>query len=108
MTTNDFDRNIRQQLVLEAIFKRLFSLQTIPKIPKLFNTYIKNVTTNLDLGTIVSMTGTATKLTDSSRIKQYFVNSKAVRSWRTPGGAQVLLPNYNAIRFIMKKALNSP
>ncbi len=107
-TTNDFDRNYRQQLVLEAIFKRLFSLNSITKIPKLFNTYVNNVTTNLDLSTIVSLTATGLKLTDSSRINQYFINQRAVHSWISPSGAQVLLPNFNAIRGILKDALNSP
>ena len=107
-TTNDFDRNYRQQLVLEAIFNRLFSLNTLTKIPKLFNTYVKNVTTNLDLGTIVSLTTTGVKLSESSRINQYFIDQSAVRSWVTPTGGQVLLPNFNAIRGILKNALNSP
>ena len=107
MTTNDFDRNYRQQLVLEAILKRLISLDTITKIPKLFNTYINNVTTNLDLGTIVSLTPTGLKLSDSSMINQYFINQKAVNSWVSPTGAQVLLPNFKVIRSILKDALNS-
>ena len=108
MTTNDFDRNYRQQLVLNAMLDRFFALDTITKIPQLFDTYINNVTTNLNPGTILSLGPTATKLNDKSRIKQYFINQDAVSSWVTPGGAQVLLPNYNAIRNILKKALNSP
>ena len=108
MTTNDFNRNVRQQLVLNGILDRFFDLNTISKIPQLYNTYVNNVTTNLDLGTIVSLVSTAAKLSDKTRIKQYFVNQDSVRSWMTPGGAQVLLPNYKAIRRILKKALNSP
>ncbi len=107
MTTNDFDRNYRQQLVLEAIMKRLISLNTITRIPNLFNTYVKNVTTNLDLGTIVSLTPTGLKLSDSSVISQYYINQSAVNSWRSPAGAQVLLPNYKVIRSILEDALNS-
>jgi LCP family protein required for cell wall assembly len=108
MTTNDFDRNYRQQLVLKAILNRLFSLNTLTKIPQLYQTYAANVTTNLDLGTLLSLAPTAAKLSDSTRISQYFINQDAVNSWVTPGGAQVLLPKYNIIRGILKKALNSP
>ena len=108
LTTNDFDRNYRQQLVLNAILNRFFALDTITKIPQLFDTYTNNVTTNLDLGTILSLGPTAVKMKDKSNIKQYFINQDAVSSWVTPGGAQVLLPNFNAIRNILKKALNSP
>ena len=108
MTTNDFSRNVRQQLVLGAILDRFLSLDILSKIPKLYNTYINNITTNLDLGTVVSLSPTAAKLTDRSLIKQYFINQDVVSSWVTPGGGQVLLPNFNAIRRILMKALNAP
>jgi LCP family protein required for cell wall assembly len=108
MTTNDFDRNYRQQLVLKAILDRAFSLNTLTKIPQLYNTYVNNITTNLDLSTIVSLSTTAAKLTDSSRINQFFINQDKVNAWITPSGAQVLLPNYNAIRRVLEDALNSP
>ena len=108
MTTNDFDRNYRQQLVLKSIMNRLFSLNTITRIPQLYQTYANNVTTNLDLATLISLTSTATTLSDSSRISQYFINQDAVNAWVSPTGAQVLLPNYNMIRGILKAALNSP
>lgn len=108
ITTNDFDRNYRQQLVLGAIFDRLFSLDTLTRIPQLFNAYVNNVTTNIDLATILSLSSTASKLSDKSRITQYFINQDSVTEWVTPGGAQVLLPNFKIIRNILKKALNSP
>ena len=54
------------------------------------------------------MIPTAAKLTDKSRITQYFVGKSSISEWVTPGGAQVLLPNYNAIRKTLNKALNSP
>jgi LCP family protein required for cell wall assembly len=108
MTTNDFDRNFRQQLVLKAILDRAFSLNTLTKIPQLYNTYVTNITTNLDLSTIVSLSTTAAKLNDPTRIKQYFIKQDNVNAWVTPAGAQVLLPNYNAIRSILEDALNSP
>ena len=108
MTTNDFDRNFRQQLVLNAILDRMFALDTITKIPQLYDTYVQNVTTNLGLGTVVSLIPTTAKLTDKSRITQYFIGKNSINEWVTPGGAQVLLPNYSSIRKILNKALNSP
>jgi polyisoprenyl-teichoic acid--peptidoglycan teichoic acid transferase len=107
-TTNDFDRNYRQQLVLSAILDRLFSLDTFSRIPQLYETYAKNVTTNLDLPTILSLSPTALKLTDKSRITQYFITDAMITNWITPGGAQVLLPNFQIIRKTLNKALNSP
>jgi len=107
VTTNDFDRNYRQQLVLGSILDRLFSLNSLTRIPQLYNTYVNNVTTNLDLATIVSLGPTMSKLSDKSRIQQYFINQDAVNDWITPSGAQVLLPKYEVIRKILEQALNS-
>jgi LCP family protein required for cell wall assembly len=108
MTTNDFDRNYRQQLVLRAMLDRLISLGSIAKIPQLYETYRRNVTTNLDPGTILSLSSVALNFSDSSRINQYYINQECITEWVTPAGAQVLLPNYSAIRGILKKALNAP
>ncbi len=101
ITTNDFDRNYRQQLVLSAILDRFISLDTVTKIPQLYNTYVNNVTTNLDLPTILSLSPTALKLTDKSRISQYFITESVITNWITPAGAQVLLPNFPLIRNIL-------
>ena len=108
LTTNDFNRNKRQQLVLDAIYDRLFALDTFTRIPALYDTYVQNVTTNLDVGTVVSLAPTALKLTDKTRIRNYYIDEASITHWLTPSGAQVLLPNYNTIRHTLKKALNSP
>jgi LCP family protein required for cell wall assembly len=107
-TTNDFDRNYRQQLVLEALMNRMLALKTLTRIPQLYKKYSKHVTTNLDLGTILSLIPTATKLSDKSLINQYYISHDAVYNWKTTHGSQVLLPNYEVIREILKTALNSP
>ena len=107
-TTNDFDRNFRQQLVLEALFDRMLALETLTRIPGLYREYSKHVTTNLDLVTIVSLIPTATKLSDKTLITQYYINHHAVDSWVSPTGAHVLQPNFELIRGILEEALNSP
>lgn len=107
-TTNDFDRNYRQQLVLSAILDRLISLNTLTRIPQLYGTYVNNITTNLDLATIISLSPTGLKLTDKSRITQYFITEAMITNWISPSGAQVLLPNFQMIRNLLNKALNSP
>jgi LCP family protein required for cell wall assembly len=107
-TTSDFDRNKRQQQVVEAVMDRMFALNTITKIPQMYRTYQHTVTTNIPLKTVVSLIPTATKLKDKSRISQYYIDRSVVQSWVTPGGGQVLLPRYRPIREILKDALNSP
>ncbi len=107
-TSNDFSRNNRQQLVLSAILDRLLSLNTLSRIPQLYSTYVNNVTTNLDLATIVSLAPTGAKLNDRSRISQYFITEASITHWISPSGAMVLLPNYQAIRNTLNQALNAP
>lgn len=107
-TTNDFDRNYRQQLVLGALFDRMLALETLTRIPRLYKEYSKHVSTDLDLATVLSLIPTATKLTDKTLITQYYINQKAVKSWISPTGAQVLLPNFEVIRVILEDALNAP
>ncbi len=107
-TTSDFDRNRRQQQVVQAVFQRALALNTLGKIPKFYNTYKNSVQMNIPLKTILSFLPTATKLKDTSRINQYYIDKKAVSSWVTSGGAQVLLPRSGKIRSILKQALNSP
>ena len=107
-TTSDFDRHKRQQQVVEAVLDRAFALNTVTKIPQMYRTYQYSVRTDLNLKTILSLVPTATKLKDKSRIQQFYIDRKAVNSWVTPGGAQVLLPKYQKIRSILEQALNSP
>jgi LCP family protein required for cell wall assembly len=108
VTTNDFDRNYRQQLVLGAIMDRLISLESLTKIPQLYETYVKNVTTNLDLPTILSLAPTAVRLTDRSLVNQYFIKESMITHWISPTGSQVLLPNYQLVRNMLNEALNTP
>jgi LCP family protein required for cell wall assembly len=107
-TTNDYDRNYRQQLVLEALLDRMLALQTLTRIPYFFRTYSKHVTTNLDLGTVISLIPTAAKLSDKSLITQRYITQDSVQSWISPTGAHVLLPKFESIRKILEAALNSP
>lgn len=107
-TTSDFDRHVRQQQVVEAVLDKMLALNTISKIPQMYKTYRRSVSTDIDLQTVLSLVPVASKLKDKSRITQYYIDRSAVQSWVTSGGGQVLLPRYQKIRSILKDALNSP
>ena len=104
-TTSDFDRHRRQQEILDAVFDRLIELNTLKSVPDLYDTYQKNVTTNLKLKKILSMVPTAMKVRDKTRIHRYFIGPNEVIKERTPEGWEVLLPKYEEIREIFNKAL---
>lgn len=107
-STSDFDRNRRQQEVVQGIIDKLLSLYTIAKIPELYRIYAANVETNVKLKDIIPLIPVAARFKDTSKIKHYYIGRAQVSNWVTPGGAQVLLPIQNAVIEVMKQALNSP
>jgi len=106
-TTNDFDRNRRQQAVIRAVFKKLLSKDAIAQAPELYETYAKSVTTDLRFKDILTLLPFAAKIRDMSQVHQYFIDNSLVTEWITPGGAMVLLPNQEAVLDRMQQALNS-
>jgi len=107
-STSDFDRNRRQQEVVQGIIDKLISLYTIAKIPELYSIYTNNVTTNVKLSDIIPLIPVAARFKDNNKIKHYYIGRAQVSNWVTPGGAQVLLPNQAAVMEVMRQALNSP
>ncbi len=106
-TTNDFERNRRQQEVLMAIIEEVLNLDNIRKAPELYEIYKDMVTSDLSLADILPMLPLAAKVaTDRSRIKNYFVGSGQVTGWVTPAGAMVLLPNRDKVRNTIRKSQN--
>jgi LCP family protein required for cell wall assembly len=105
-TTNDFARTRRQQEVLQALFEKMLSLNAIKRVPEFYNIYKESVTTDLNFNDIVHLLPLAAKITDTSRIDQYFIGPQQVYDWITPEGGMVLLPRQDAIMKIMRKALN--
>lgn len=104
-TTSDFDRTRRQQEVLRGVFSKLLSLNGVARAPDLFKIYINNVTTDLEFGDVAPLVPLAAKLSDTSRIQQYYIGSGEVYPYITPTGAQVLLPNREAVLEVMRQAI---
>jgi LCP family protein required for cell wall assembly len=107
-STSDFDRNRRQQEVVMAMIDKLINLYTIAKIPELYKIYSDNVTTNIELNDIIPLIPVAARIKNTKKIQNYYIGRGQVSSWVTPGGAQVLLPNREAVLSVMRQALNSP
>lgn len=107
-STSDFDRNRRQQEVITGIVDKMMNLYTIAKIPELYRIYSENVTTNMKLSDVIPLIPVAARIKSTDNIQHYYIGRGEVTSWRTPGGAAVLLPNKAAVEAVMRKALNSP
>ena len=104
-STNDIERARRSQEVIEAIFRRLMSLDVILKAPDLYNAYTNYVQTNITLGEVISMLSLASKIYENGDIRNYVIDYDLAYDWITYQGAQVLVPDIEGIRELMIEAL---
>jgi anionic cell wall polymer biosynthesis LytR-Cps2A-Psr (LCP) family protein len=106
-TSNDFDRTRRAQEVLEGLFKKLMSLDAVARAPELYNLFISSVETDMafdDMLTLIAITPAI--LSDTARVTRYYIGPEQVTSHVFPSsGANVLLPNYDAIWEIIRQAV---
>ena len=100
MSTSDFDRAKRQQLVLLAIRQRALSLSAIPRWPNLAATVIDSIRTDLDTRALFSLAILAARI-DMSDLKQVVLEHPLVFSHRRPDGAAVQLPDWDLINPVL-------
>ncbi len=108
-SSSDFDRLRRAQEVLFGVFQKLMSLDVVSRLPDLYNSYQQSVETNMRVDDIAPLLSIATQIyRDPSRIRRFAIGPGQVYPYVTAGGAQVLLPNYEAIRQIIIEAVFTP
>ena len=109
-STSDLDRTRRAQEVIVAIFSRLMSLDAISRIPELFSAYSYAVETDLSIEDIVPLAPLASSLlSDPSKIRRYAIGIDQVTPYVLPdSGANVLLPNYEAIAELIRQSAFTP
>jgi LCP family protein required for cell wall assembly len=100
--SSDFDRARRQQEVLRAIHRHTLRLGLIAEIPDLYGDLVQSVQTDMSLADILQLAPLATRI-DPSRVRSRFIGRDQVRSWRTPTGGQVLLPEPTAIDHLLEE-----
>ena len=96
MSTTDFDRAKRQQLVLLAIRHRALSLGAVPRWPSLAAAVIKGAKTDLGPGDLLTMALLAARI-DPSALRQVVLEHPYVVSYERADGAAVQLPDWNLI-----------
>lgn len=104
-STNDFDRTRRQQEVIQALAARMLSMNVFESADEIYDIYRTYVTTNLTWADIAPLIPVAAKIGDASNIRHYFIGPAEVTPWVTSGGAQVLLPNQDAIMAVIRQML---
>ncbi|MBQ6438403.1 LCP family protein [bacterium] len=88
----DFGRSARQQVVMEAVKDKIFSLSFVPKWPEFIATVFKIVRTDLDLDLMSDI------LRDWGDIREYTIksyvvdNKELLRDGRSSDGQYVLMP----------------
>lgn len=107
LRSNDFDRGRRQQETLRAIYQKALQLNVISKLPDLYAQIQGMVKTDIGLSDVLALAPLALKL-DAPRIRSYYISSKYVKGWWTPGGAYVLLPKREKIEPMLREAMSPP
>jgi LCP family protein required for cell wall assembly len=100
MSTSDFDRAKRQQLVLLAIRKRALSLSTIPRWPKLVSVAVDSIRTDLKMEEMLALAILAARI-DVSNLKQVVLEHPLVFSHQRADGAAVQLPQWDLINPVL-------
>jgi LCP family protein required for cell wall assembly len=101
MSTSDFDRAKRQQLILLAIRERALSLSAIPHWPALAKTLIDGIKTDMGLGEMLELAFWGVQI-DASTLKQVVLEPPLVAGYRRADGAAVQLPNWALINPVIE------
>ncbi|MFN2303486.1 MAG: LCP family protein [Anaerolineales bacterium] len=104
-SSNDIERARRAQEVIKALFKRLMSIDAILRASELYETYIDYVQTDLNLSDLLPLLPLASKVNNTDDIRNYVIGFDQAYSWITAQGAQVLVPDNEAITQVLIDAL---
>jgi LCP family protein required for cell wall assembly len=102
MSTTDFDRAKRQQLVLLAIRERALDLRAIPRWPSLAAAVLDGIRTNMGSAELFALALYAARL-DTSNLKQVVLEHPLVMSHQRADGAAVQLPNWQLINPVLEE-----
>jgi LCP family protein required for cell wall assembly len=107
MSTSDFDRAKRQQLILFAIREKALNLNILPKLPSLMATMGNMVKTDMTLDEMLEMAALAPQV-DMQNVKSVVIQKPMVYGFRTEAGAAVQLPKWDLINPVIEELFSSP
>jgi LCP family protein required for cell wall assembly len=97
MATGDLSRSLRQQQVLLAMWKKVLTLDTVKRVPELWQEAQDAVDTDLSPKDLLQLAYFASGL-EPGEVHRAQLGEDVVYDWTTPEGAQVLLPRTEAIQ----------
>jgi LCP family protein required for cell wall assembly len=107
MSTTDFDRAARQQLILLAIRDKVLSPGMLLRWPRLVAIVRDGVQTDLGSQQMVALALLAAQV-DAASLKQVVLEPPLVYGYRRADGAAVQLPNWDLINPVIRDLFGSP
>lgn len=107
-TSSDFDRLRRQQEVVKALLEKAISLDALKQFGTLYQQFSTGVDTDLGYAEGVRLVAQSLSIAaDPDNIHTIRIDRSVITSWKVPStGAQVLLPNYEAIEELLRAAFD--
>jgi LCP family protein required for cell wall assembly len=107
-TSSDFDRGRRHQALIRALWHRIRGLNLLEQVTDVWPQVLEMVDTDITLDEMVSLLPLAASI-DTSRIASYvFRPNIEVRSWRSPEGSSVLVPQREAVAELERRMMQPP
>lgn len=107
-TSSDFDRGRRHQALMQAIWRRVRSLELDTQLQDVWPQLLELVDTNLPLDRMLALVPLGASLTPSQIAHVTLQNGIDVSSWRSPEGMSVLAPNRPALTETLTAFLSPP
>ena len=105
-TTSDYNRARRSQEVLMGLFHGMLSINAVANASALYEQYRSGVETDMSIHDIMPLVPLAAEITQPDRLRYYNLGANEAMPFTIPeNGAQVLMPNVEAIQAIFWQAL---
>jgi LCP family protein required for cell wall assembly len=91
---DDLARNVKQQLILSAILRKMLDFGQLVRLPEFYEKYRNTVNSNLGLEDLLGNLPLLFRIGDEGHLSFFRFDWNGVKPWRTPppGNAAVLLP----------------
>ncbi|MCP4539961.1 MAG: LCP family protein [Chloroflexi bacterium] len=103
-TSSVFARERRQQQVLQAIWRKSRTIDTLGQFPELWSQFRDMVVTDMEFNDVAMLIGVAARL-DEQNVRFRNIGYQQVIPWTTPQGGFVFLPNWEEIEPMLNEAL---